>query len=557
MNNPASHPVGHAPGHPADRLVAAVAELAEEWAGAVVAPTSLAPQSREATAPQSPGATAALSPGATAALSPGATAARMSDAGIIRALEATFAAGRQVEALLVALAGEIVTRSRRSLGPESLASRLGATSASALVAEVGRIGASEATRLCRVGDATAERTSLIGEYLPARYSALAAAVVEGEIPVESARVIVTQLDQASGRAEPADVLAAEEALVEFARSHPADVVRTLAIRWRDALDPDGTEPRDERAVRLRALRRFARPDGMTRYMLDLDPLSASYLDAVIDAEISAAMRTVRFAADPEADAAHPGAADSPVAHSHADPDVDAGPDTRPDAGTGPDADDYRVDGRTLAQIGADAIVDLARHGLGCDDGPAALASTTVVVRMTLDQLRNEAGAGYIDGVEEPIPASVARRLAAEAEVIPVVLGGPSEVLDLGRGRRLFSRAQRLAFAERDGGCAWRDCPRPPAHAEAHHLRWWVRDGGATDLNNGILLCTAHHHRVHRDGWQIRVDRGEVWFIPPSTVDIYRQPRRGGRSPDPDLPSARVRESTSRVRHPAAHHARAG
>ena len=223
----------------------------------------------------------------------------------------------------------------------------------------------------------------------------------------------------------------------------------------------------------------------------------------------------------------------------------------------PLGDEYRVDGRTLAQIGADAIVDLARHGLGCDDGPAALASTTVVVRMTLDQLRSELGAVSIDGTDESIPASVARRLAAEAEVIPMVLGGPSEVLDLGRARRLFTRAQRLAFAERDGGCAWRDCPRPPAHAEAHHLRWWMRDGGATNLNNGILLCTAHHHRVHRDGWQIRVDRGEVWFIPPSTVDIYRRPRRGGRSPDPSLPSAERRNFAAQSRHLSAQHERAG
>ncbi len=541
-------------GHPADRLAAAVAELAETWDGAAMSSTSLG------------------------SAAPGAAAPRMSDAGIIRALDATFAAGRQVEALLAALAGEIVARSRRSLGPQSLASRLGATSPAALVAEVGRIGGSEATRLCRVGDATAERTTLTGETLPARYSALAAAVVEGEIPVESARVIVTQLDQASGRAEPDDVIAAEEALVEFARSHPSDVVRSLAIRWRDALDPDGVEPRAERAVRLRALRRFARPDGMTRFVLDLDPLSASYLDAVIDAEISAAMRTVRFAEAPGADASpdSPGGTNqsgdphnSPHGDALGDQSGDALGDQSGDQPGGalghqpgdvlgdPLGDEYRLDGRTLAQIGADAIVDLARHGLGCDDGPAALASTTVVVRMTLDQLRSELGAVSIDGTDESIPASVARRLAAEAEVVPMVLGGPSEVLDLGRARRLFTRAQRLAFAERDGGCAWRDCPRPPAHAEAHHLRWWMRDGGATNLNNGILLCTAHHHRVHRDGWQIRVDRGEVWFIPPSTVDIYRRPRRGGRSPDPSLPSAERRNFAARSRHLSAQHERAG
>jgi hypothetical protein len=54
------------------------------------------------------------------------------------------------------------------------------------------------------------------------------------------------------------------------------------------------------------------------------------------------------------------------------------------------------------------------------------------------------------------------------------------------------------------------------------------------MGNGILLCSMHHHRVHRDGWGIRITDSVPWFIPPSTVDIYRTPRRGGRLPVPEL-----------------------
>ena len=106
---------------------------------------------------------------------------------------------------------------------------------------------------------------------------------------------------------------------------------------------------------------------------------------------------------------------------------------------------------------------------------------------------------------------------------------------MGVGRRLFSHAQRLASAERDDGCAWANCKRPPTHTEAHHIKWWSQ-GGRTNLSNGLLVCSLHHHRIHREGWGIRITDNVVWFIPPSTIDIHRKPRRGGRLPAPALPS---------------------
>jgi 5-methylcytosine-specific restriction protein A len=67
----------------------------------------------------------------------------------------------------------------------------------------------------------------------------------------------------------------------------------------------------------------------------------------------------------------------------------------------------------------------------------------------------------------------------------------------------------------------------------HHIRWWERDRGPTDLDNGVLLCTGCHHRIHDDGWEIRVDgagrEATVWLIPPPWIDPARTPRRGGRA----------------------------
>ena len=91
-----------------------------------------------------------------------------------------------------------------------------------------------------------------------------------------------------------------------------------------------------------------------------------------------------------------------------------------------------------------------------------------------------------------ISAREARRLACRAGLIPMVLDGDSVPLDLGRERRLFSKAQRIALAHRYGGCAAVNCDRPPAWTEAHHLDQW-HQGGRTDLRADPALPAAPPH----------------------------------------------------------------
>ena len=188
-------------------------------------------------------------------------------------------------------------------------------------------------------------------------------------------------------------------------------------------------------------------------------------------------------------------------------------------------DDPSSDTRTPGQMRADILVMLCRQALDCDQ-PTSGIKTTVVMRMTHAEIVEGLGIGEIDGTSQPMSASVLRRTAADAEVIPAILGGDSEVLDRGSARRLFTAAQRLALVKRDGGCSW--CNAPPSWCEAHHIKWWERDAGPTDLGNGVLLCARCHHRVHRDGWEIEVRAGVAWFTPPPAVDPARTPRAGGR-----------------------------
>jgi len=79
----------------------------------------------------------------------------------------------------------------------------------------------------------------------------------------------------------------------------------------------------------------------------------------------------------------------------------------------------------------------------------------------------------------------------------VVMDAAGLPLDVGRTRRTFTSAQRMAVVARDRGCAWNGCSVPPAYGEVHHVRWWHRDGGLSDLENAVLLCSFHHHEVHR------------------------------------------------------------
>jgi hypothetical protein len=91
---------------------------------------------------------------------------------------------------------------------------------------------------------------------------------------------------------------------------------------------------------------------------------------------------------------------------------------------------------------------------------------------------------------------LAAQLRAAVTLLPPALGGaPTQPLEVGRATRVVSPAQRTALAVRDGGCRFPGCDRPLAWCEAHHLRHWLY-GGATDLENLVLLCRTHHRAVH-------------------------------------------------------------
>jgi hypothetical protein len=122
------------------------------------------------------------------------------------------------------------------------------------------------------------------------------------------------------------------------------------------------------------------------------------------------------------------------------------------------------------------------------------------VTVTLDYHTLVSGIGIATtSTGDRITAGTARRLACQAGIIPVVLGGDGEILDVGRLKRLVTDAIRRALNLRDKGCTTLGCTMPAEFCEAHHLVPWSQ-GGNTSLQDCKLLCSFHHHRAHDPAW---------------------------------------------------------
>ena len=127
----------------------------------------------------------------------------------------------------------------------------------------------------------------------------------------------------------------------------------------------------------------------------------------------------------------------------------------------------------------------------------------------------------------PLPASEVLRVLCDCELTRVVLDAEGSPVDLGRTRRLYTGVQRRAVIARDGGCGWPGCGTRARYGEVHHIAWWDRDGGATSLANAVMLCSFHHHEVHRR--DLRIEREPGGAAPPGERPRtrYRFRRRDG------------------------------
>lgn len=160
------------------------------------------------------------------------------------------------------------------------------------------------------------------------------------------------------------------------------------------------------------------------------------------------------------------------------------------------------DTRAPAQRRADAMTEICADYLEHADTPvmgAVRPHVSVIVSHEALQGRPGEPCEFDDGTV--ITPETTRRIACDSSVSRIVVGGESEILDVGRATRSIPAAIRKALIIRDRQCRYWGCERPHRWCDAHHVEHWA-DGGSTSLDNLVLLCRRHHRAVHEGRAQL-------------------------------------------------------
>jgi hypothetical protein len=506
-----------------------------------------------------------------------ASVAALSDEELLREVVDTEAVGRVVDGLRATLAGEVADRSRWELGQAGLGYRYGDRKAPLFLARLTGATRADAARRIRLGTALRAPTTLDGTPLPPPFPELTEAVTCGRVGVEAALAIATTMGDAARTAPPEDITAAVHELVAAAADgEPADGIRGQALVWREVLDPDGAQPRDEVLRGKRAFRLGRERDGLTPFSGTLDPLRAALVRAAMEegnrpgieprylAEEDRTDRTVEveqpdgtiavIAKDPRtreqrqcdtllglieaglrttgtgpngfrhttevvvvvsAGDLTPGLIDTTATPTNALARSEAETGTTP--GTGEDADaDADTDADSDAGQGSAGdweAVTGRRTGTPCTDAPPDC--TTTATTDSSDGTRP--GVGWIDGGEEPVSTATVEELICSHGYRIQTVGPDGEILHQSKHHRYFTARQIRALAVRDGGCVWPGCDAPPTHCDAHHVQEFAL-GGNTRTHNGVLLCTHHHHMLHNSPYRIRIHHGRPQMLAPTWID---------------------------------------
>ena len=155
----------------------------------------------------------------------------------------------------------------------------------------------------------------------------------------------------------------------------------------------------------------------------------------------------------------------------------------------------------------------------CSGGAGGERVPSMIVLCDVETLRSGLHANSVCETDDgtAVPVDVMRRLACEADMLPVVLNGRGEALDAGRAQRLATPAQRAALRTMHRTCIGPTCSVPFEDCEIHHVIPWEQ-GGLTNLDNLAPLCTHDHRLVHEGGWTLRLmpDRVATWTRPDGT-----------------------------------------
>ncbi len=310
-----------------------------------------------------------------------------------------------------------------------------------------------------------------------RYHHVRAALAEGRLSHEHAMVIVRAAEKAPAGLDPEELARCEQALVAKAeRMSP----RNLRRAARRLLEPISKRLADEHEGVLlseeeREANHFAgiwvelTGDGRCKGGFDIPELHGQLLLNALD-KLSGPRRYHR-------------------------------------GSDGATVEEPTVGGMSGAEARGQAFLELLEH---LPETGHTRSGVTLVVHVEEAQLRAGVGAATLE-TGGRVSIGEVRRLACEAGIMPLVMGGRSLPLDLGMSSRLFTKAQAVALSALHDSCAAEGCDRPFAWCELHHRHEWGH-GGPTDIANAAPLCGWHHRRVHDPQYEHRwLPDGSVRF----------------------------------------------
>jgi len=398
---------------------------------------------------------------------------RVTDGELLQLIAASARNERAARAHSAALAGELARRSAPELGHDGLAQKSGHRTPQKLIQATTGASSREAAHAVRVGGLASTHPWL---------TAVAQAVTDHRISTDAADAIRAGLGLPSDEVSAELLASAAVRLVDAHASLDADRIFVQAREARDELDAAGIVDRERAARQAREFRLQRLRDGSVRIAWRLDPLEGSVLTEVYDRATSPRRGGPRFVSDAER------------------------------------AQSIIDDLRTTEQLASDVFFGLVTAGAEVRPGQLlGRGAPAVRVTITEQQLVARTGHARLQRTQQPVSIETIERLACVQGTVTVVFDEHGQPLDVGREQRLFTVRQRTALAERDGGCMWSDCDRPPSWCEAHHIEHWARDGGRTDVADGLLLCKHHHLLLHDHHWEVErrgPARAEYWLIPP-------------------------------------------
>ena len=304
----------------------------------------------------------------------------------------------------------------------------------------------------------------------ASFETTAHAALVGRVDLAQAQVVVDAVMRLPGHVSAEDRGRAEAHLLDLAEHHHAQELKLLGRHLHHVIDPDSADEelakaleREEAEARRKTVLRI-RDDGQGTCHGEFR------IPTLYGAMLATALHAIASPKRPD-----------PIARTTGDAAADG------------DQSGVAAEPRETPEVMGEAFCELLSRFPRKRLPKAGRMNATVVVTMTLESLLGGLAPAVLS-TGQMIPAPQARLLACRAGVIPAVVGGDGEVLDLGR-KRYYSSAQSLALTVRDRGCTVHGCTIPAAWCHAHHDIPYS-EGGRTDLANGRLLCPRHHTMIH-------------------------------------------------------------